>query len=386
MRLGIVSDCIHIKHPDGRIGTENHILLKQLEALAVYFNGVVLCCPFEKYDEDKVASYYSIPDLSTVPVPNVGGNNFCSKLALVKTIPVWWKAFKKVNKQTGIVYQRFPNNLNIPGFFYFYFKQKKVFATYTGTWDGYENEPATYRLQRWLLRKYFRGPVWVYSDTKINDARIRTGNSPSYSESVWHEETEQVNHRIEKLQQYPAGLLRMITVGAFVPNKNQQLILGACLKLYQAGIPFRLTLVGDGYLKESYRQFIQQHQLNYQIVIAGKKTAEELRVLYREHDFVVQAPLREGFGKVPVEGFFHGLVPVLSNVGMANTLIQQGKRGFVFERGNVESLFQVLKTVLADPQSLIHKIQSGRAFATSQTLEAWAKGYYEGVKNHYQTT
>ena len=41
-RLGIVSDCIHFKDVNGNIGTENHILLQQLQALAEYFKSVII--------------------------------------------------------------------------------------------------------------------------------------------------------------------------------------------------------------------------------------------------------------------------------------------------------------------------------------------------------
>ena len=383
-RLGIVSDCIHFKDSNGNIGTENHILLQQLQALAKCFKSVIICCPFVDFDDKKVASFYTDEHIRFVPVPNVGGNSFKDKLKILTVIPTWLAAFKKTDAASDIVYQRFPNNLNLPGFFYFHFKHKKVFATFTGTWADYKGEPKTYLFQKKLLRQYFRGPVWAYLDKPSDNPRIHAGFSPSYSETVWHEETNQVNQRLQHLENGKLQTIKLITVGAFVENKNQQLILDACLLLRNANIAFTLTLVGDGILKEMYKDYINEHQLNSQIIIAGKKTAVELRELYRQNDVVVQAPIHEGFGKVPIEGYFHGLISVLSNVELAKVMVANGERGYVFAQNNVRDLFDVLKNVSQNQNGLAKQIEAGRAYAKSQTLEAWAKDYATVVNEYYK--
>ena len=383
-RLGIVSDCIHFINPDGRIGTENHILLQQLQALATHFSNVVICCPFVAFDDKKVASFYTDDRISFVPVPNVGGNGFMDKLKIISVVPKWFAAFKKIDALSDIVYQRFPNNLNLPGFFYFYLKRKKVFATFTGTWDDYAAEPKSYLFQKKLLRQYFRGPVWAYLNKPSTNPKIHAGFSPSYANIVWDEETEQVNKRLQKIENSKLETLKLITVGAFVANKNQQLILDACLFLRQENIPFTLTLVGDGFLKNAYQNFIDKNQFNNQIIIVGKKNATELRELYRQNDFVVQAPIHEGFGKVPIEGFFHGLIPVLSNVELAKVMVANDERGYIFEQHSVESLVRVLVNIYQNQSNLTNQIILGRSYAKSQTLEAWANDYAETVLSFYK--
>ena len=154
--------------------------------------------------------------------------------------------------------------------------------------------------------------------------------------------------------------------------------------LRQKNIPFTLTLIGDGDLKNTYKNFIKTYELGNQIFMAGKKTATELRELYRQNDFVVQAPIHEGFGKVPVEGFFHGLIPVLSNVELANVMVANGERGFIFEQNNVESLVNILTGIYQNNSDLANKIILGRGYAYAQTLQAWAKEYAETVSAFYK--
>ncbi len=321
-----------------------------------------------------------------MPLPNVGGDTFSSKLKLIAAIPKWFSAFYKINKKVDIIYQRFPNNLNIPGFFFFYIIRKKVFATYTGTWGYDETQPFTYRLQKWFLKKLFRGPVWVYAEEEQLAKNIYGGFSPSYTLQEWNEETEQVQQRIARLNNDErSSELKMISVGTLNDNKNQIYLLHTCLQLIEAAIPFHLTLVGEGPLKEQFKQFVQQNNLQQNVTITGGLNYSQLRSLYRQNDFVVQAAISEGFGKVPVEGFFHGLLPVLHQSALAPYMTGRGERGFLFNAIEANSLFNMLKEIntTISAKLLADMIYKGRIFAKTQTLENWAEGYHKKIVAYF---
>lgn len=384
MRLGIISDCVHYKMPDGNIATENHILLRQLQALCSFFPETLIACPFGEYSSSKVLSSYSDKTISFYPLPIVGGSSFASKLKLLSTIPTWYKAFKAIDKSSDIVYQRFPNNLNIPGFFYFRIKGKKTFATYTGTWADFKNESITYWFQKWLLAHFFKGPVWVYAASKPENKRILEGYSPSYSVEEWEEETVQVQQRIERLKAVGIPVFRFISVGSLVPNKNHSAIIKACAVLKEKKIPFMLTIVGGGYLKDALQDLINDLRLGQEVNLCGKKTAEELRVLYRENDFIVQAPKEEGYGKVPVEGFFHGLIPILNKISMAFLITGNGERGFLFDESDANDLANMLLGLRDKVEMFPAMIESGRSYAKKHTLKAWAEEYHEQITKYYK--
>lgn len=386
MKLGIISDCIHYKTPDGSIGTENHILLRQLQALSSFYADTLICCPFETYNASKVISVYSGSNIQFTPVPSVGGNTLKAKLRLITAIRAWWKAYKKIDQFSDIVYQRFPNNLNIPAFFYFASKGKKVFATYTGTWKGYPSEPVTYRFQRWLLKHYYKGPVWVYSNELKSNKRIFSGSSPSYSAAEWDEETVQVQKRIERIRKDGIQVFRLITVGKLISYKNQAGIVRSCALLKKQQFPFSLAIVGDGPMRTELQNLIIELGLQEEIKLMGKKNSSELRELYRQHDFVVQAPFSEGFGKVPVEGFFHGAIPVINNISMASAMTGNKERGFLFDASDEKNLADTLVSIKTEIEQLPGMIIKGRAFAKAQTLEQWAEEYYRTVTNYFGET
>ncbi len=383
MKLGIISDCIHYKTPDGKVGTENHILLRQLEALCSYYTGTLICCPFEEYDPGKVISFYNSQNINFLPLPVVGGESIAAKIKLLSTLVIWWKAFRKIDRFSDIVYQRFPNNVNIPGFFYFWLKRKKVFATYTGTWGNFATEAATYRFQRWLLRNLFSGPVWVYAAAASENSSIHNGFSPSYNIAEWEEETSQVEARIANIRQNGLPLFRLITVGTLIGYKNQMGILKTCVLLKQQNFLFQLTVVGDGPMRHELQKFVDKHDLQNEVTLVGKKKYAALRELYRTHDFVVQAPHYEGFGKVPVEGFFHGVIPVINNISMAEYMTANGQRGFLFDAADPKNLAAVLQKIAGNIAVLPEMIAKGREFARSQTLEAWAADYHQKVNDYF---
>jgi len=383
-RLGITTDCVHFFDANGNVGTENHIFRRQMEALASCFEQTIICCPFKTCEANTMITTYNSSNIKFVSVPNVGGNSVKEKLRIIKTIPAWLKAFKNVARESDIVYQRFPNNLNIPGFFYFWCKKFKVFATYTGTWANYKGEPFTYRFQKWLLKSFFRGPVAAYVKEDSASGKIFKTFSPSYTLHEWEEETKQVERRIEKIKTEGIKIPVFITVGALVAQKNQQYILDAFRQLFQEGFSFKLYVVGDGILKEKYINFVKQNGLENVVHICGKKTTTELRALYRESDFVIQATLVEGFGKVPIEGFFHGVVPILNNITLASEMTGAETRGFLFDAKNEQSLMDIIKKISQDKRYLISMIENGRTYARQQTLESWTDSLYEHINLYFE--
>lgn len=384
MILGIVSDCVH-SVSNGKTGSRVHIFVRQMEALSKHFDQVIICCPFEKKSVSSITTYNN-ESITFIPLTNVGGDGLIDKLKLIAAIPSWIKAFYQLNKQADFIYQRFPNNLNIPGFFYFRLFSKKTFATYTGTWVNAKNEPLSYKFQKWLLKKWFRGPVWVYSLHPTEANHIYAGFSPSYSEAEWIEEEEQVVNRTKLASLKAVKVLKLISVGTLIWYKNQQYLLNTCVQLKEKNIPFHLTLVGDGPLKKQYSDFINKYRLEKEVTMTGNIDFKALRSYYRENDFVVQSPTSEGFGKVPVEGFFHGLIPILNNISLAAYMTGNNEeRGFLFDAAKENDLLDILLQLYEGKyeHQLANMIISGRSFAKAQTLENWSAEMYNKVMAYY---
>lgn len=381
-KLGIISDCIHFDTPSGGVATEIHILLYQLEALSAYFSEVVIACPFTTYHPAKVYTSYTRKHIRFIPLPVAGGDSLKYKWKLLSVIPKWIKAYRQLNRSTDIIYMRLPDNVSLPAFFYFLFRKKKTFITYTGTWADYKEEALTWRLEKWLLKNVFKGPYWVYAHQDLTAGNRHFGFSPSYTLQTWNDQATLVER---KKQQFISGksFLCFITVGKWVPHKNQSAIIEACRILKNQQQRFSLLIVGEGPLASLYQNKIKDYGLENEITLAGRKTREELVELYKKSDFTVQAPYQEPYGKVPVEGLFFGLLPVLSQVGVSVSMTGNGRHGFLFAPGDVSGLATILLSLYTHQHRFADMIESGRQFALHNTLEHWAAEYNKIITHQY---
>ena len=375
MRLGIISDCIHYRDKTGRIGSTNHVYVMQMNALAARFESTVFCTPVIDIGPDTPAlSYYSQAGIQFLPLPNAGGKSLFDKLHLIKMIPRWFQAFSLLGKQVDVIYQRFPNNLNIPGFFYVVSKKKPAFATYTGTWLGYKGESWTYKFQRWLLRNAYPGPVFVY-DFSIKHTRIYPTTSPSYSISDWTAELEMIENKLLSIENRRADTpINIVSVGALTPYKNHHLLLKACVELKKQGRLFTLNIAGQGKLRSELQRFIDDEGLSEQVHLLGVISQVELREYYRRADFVIQPSIIEGYGKVPVEAMFHGAVPLLSPVSIHPYFIgRHNERGAMFELDSPKHVVDAIISFVENPEAWKKAIIAGRSYSSDFTLEAWTE-------------
>lgn len=382
MRLGIISDCVHVRDKTGRIGSTNHVYVMQMNALASHFSKTIFCTPvIDEGPNTPSLSYYTQSGISFQPLPKAGGKSWRDKLHLLTMIPRWFKAFSVLGKQVDIIYQRFPNNLNIPGFFYVYFSRIPAFATYTGTWLGYKGESITYKLQRWLLEKVYPGPVFVY-DFTVTHPRIFPTTSPSYARNDWEAESAMVDDKIARIKQRSGSApLFLVSVGALTPYKNHILLLKACVQLKKEGQVFVLYIAGQGKLYDSLMAFIHEHELQDHVHLLGVIPQEALRAYYRKADFVIQPSIIEGYGKVPVEAMFHGAVPLLSPVSIHPYFVgNQNERGALFELQSPELLVECIRYYTNNLTAWVDALKCGRAFSKDFTTESWTNSIITVLK------
>lgn len=375
MRLGIISDCIHFRDKTGRIGSTNHVYVMQMNALAAHFDSTMFCTPvLDVRDDTPALSYYTQAGIQFYPLPKAGGKTILDKLQLVTMIPRWFKAFFLLGKQVDLIYQRFPNNLNIPGFFYVFFKKKPAFATYTGTWLGYKGESLTYKFQRWLLRNLYPGPVFVY-DFSVKHTRIYPTTSPSYTMADWTAELDMINNKLHNIvNRKKETPLQLVSVGALTPYKNHHFLLKACVELKKQGQLFTLYIAGQGKLHAELLHFIEKEGLTEQVHLLGVIPQAELREYYRKADFVIQPSIIEGYGKVPVEAMFHGAIPLLSPVSIHPFFVgKNNERGAIFELDSHQNIVNAIMLFTLNEAIWKKAVLAGRAYSKDFTLEIWTQ-------------
>lgn len=382
-KLAIISDCIHAYNNEGVACTEVHIFCKQMQELSKHFEQTVIVCPFVKHNAAKAYSEYGHQTISFIPTPAAGGNSIRKKLKLFATMPAWFKAFYKAGKISDVVYLRFPNNISIPAWFYYTIIRKKKIITYTGNWEKYAGEPFSYRMQRWIIKYLHKDPAFVYTKRKNTRANIYKTFSPSYSFNEWEKESAFVYGKLKVLENDKQWTPVFLSIARLSEIKNHLYILKVFKILRDKNFQFRLYIFGSGIKEIKLKKFIDENNLQDCVYLKGSLLHHELKPYFRQAHFIVQAPLVEGYGKVPIEGFFHGCIPLLSNVGVSEEITGYGKRGFVFSTKDTANLVQLIEYAKGDYHLLQDVIAAGREYVKDKTLENWASQLVSSLNGKY---
>jgi len=169
---------------------------------------------------------------------------------------------------------------------------------------------------------------------------------------------------------------RLAFVGRLDPVKGLSNLVEAVAILAKQGhrpLP-QIVLVGDGPQRRELGSRMDALGCQHLFHFTGHLDRCALSDVLRSADLCVQPSLSEGFSKVWLEAFAHGLPVLGTEVGAARRVIgRDGERGWLVPPGDAAALAARLRQVLTEPRDWS---ASGGAAArtrrTDCTLEAWA--------------
>jgi len=143
----------------------------------------------------------------------------------------------------------------------------------------------------------------------------------------------------------PENSFVMLFVGRFSPEKNPLLFLKAYERVNLPGKA--LVFVGDGHLRESLQQHVDNRQLD-SVYFFGFQTRQEIPKYYAIADVLVIPSDRETWGIVVNEAMCFGLPVIASDqVGAALDLVKHGQNGFEFPKGDADELASRIEQLAA---------------------------------------
>lgn len=138
-------------------------------------------------------------------------------------------------------------------------------------------------------------------------------------------------------------------IGRFERVKGLDLLLEAFQASVQANTKLKLLLIGYGPLKEELEGKIKDLELEGKITLLGPFEREELIKYYSISDLVILPSYSETWGYVVNEALASSVPVVASSaVGSAIDLIQNGKNGFIFRKGDKKALSDTILKVSRD--------------------------------------
>jgi glycosyltransferase involved in cell wall biosynthesis len=122
---------------------------------------------------------------------------------------------------------------------------------------------------------------------------------------------------------------RILSVGSLKANKNHLLLLDAFDYLQKEKVKVRLDIVGGGTEKGNLEKFIHERGLGRSVVLVGEVNSDELRKRYRQADLFVFPSQKEGCPNAVLEAMAYGLPIILTDMGVAHELVQDGRNGLI---------------------------------------------------------
>ena len=142
----------------------------------------------------------------------------------------------------------------------------------------------------------------------------------------------------------------LLYVGRVVEDKGVRLIIEAMKILKEQGFnDLRLDIVGTG--EEEYvgqlKKMILDYGLSGQVNFLSQKSHEETVKLYSLYLIIVVSSIwDEPFGLVAIEAMASGCVPIVSDSGALTEIVEDGKNGLVFQKGESKDLADKIKDLL----------------------------------------
>lgn len=142
---------------------------------------------------------------------------------------------------------------------------------------------------------------------------------------------------------YPAGPLRLVSVGRFAPAKGQDILIEAFADALGRGLDATLRLAGvaaDAAFHARLRAMVVEKGLQDRVGFDLNRT--DVDAILAESDVFVLPSREEGFGLALVEAMAAGLPVIAARTGGAGELVRHGENGLSFPPGSVADLSAAL--------------------------------------------
>lgn len=150
---------------------------------------------------------------------------------------------------------------------------------------------------------------------------------------------------------------KFVYVGSLIRRKHPCTLIPALSKVY-GGIPFSLTIVGEGPEKEEIIKAAKEYHCEDKVVLTGRMPREQVTTHLDKADVFIMVSEIETFGLVYLEAMSRGCIVIASrNEGM-DGIIRHGENGFLCKAGDANELAKIVAQIKSLPQETLNAISS----------------------------
>lgn len=160
----------------------------------------------------------------------------------------------------------------------------------------------------------------------------------------------------------PTGSLRLASIGRFVEQKGQMILVQAMAELVQHAPDVRLSLIGDGEMRVDLEAAIVAHGLQDNITLTGWLSEADVRAELAASHALVLPSFAEGLPMVVMEAMAAARPVITTYVAGSPELVQEGETGWLVPAGDVGALVTAMLELADTPHdTLVQMGQAGRA-------------------------
>ena len=181
------------------------------------------------------------------------------------------------------------------------------------------------------------------------------------------------NKRISKNNE-----VQILFISRLSPQKGVETLIKSCGTLKKKGISnFKLTIVGDGPLKEKMFSLINEYQIPANVNFLGWKKLEELPDIYRSSDIFILPSVMEGMSSVVLQAMACGLPVIGSKVQGFSEVLEDNINGYNLEPTDYKGFADALEKLIHSPELREKMSKESIKKANKFSWESVAKKYLE---------
>ncbi|USN45404.1 MAG: glycosyltransferase family 4 protein [Candidatus Woesearchaeota archaeon] len=137
----------------------------------------------------------------------------------------------------------------------------------------------------------------------------------------------------------------------------------------------RYVFVGDGPLRAEMEEVAEQLDISSRVSFVGKTTYEKMPEFFQHAEVFILSSEQEGFGRVIREAQACRTVPLASNIGPMGEVIDHGRTGVLYEKGNVHALAAETLALTRNEERRRHMGTQARLVAEAYDIAAMVADY-----------
>ncbi|MDF0546114.1 glycosyltransferase family 4 protein [Sphingobium sp. H39-3-25] len=158
-----------------------------------------------------------------------------------------------------------------------------------------------------------------------------------------------------------AQVLAVSRLAATEREKHVDALIRALPQVLEAVPAARLTIIGDGALREELEALAQALGVEGYVDFAGFVTEEELAQAYAGAALFALPSSKEGFGIVYLEAWLRGLPVIASRYGAGGEVVADGVDGFAVDPADIDAMARAMIDLLRDREKARRFAAAGRA-------------------------